>query len=202
MSNSSAKAINFNGPVENVNPNATTVTTNNNIFLPGNSTSATTTPLPQSKEFYHLFVMGIEQFPKVGYHHFNIERDRALTMYISPETKEKFQHIPKDLISEMKSFPALFLQENNGADYGQAAPDQYVSKGVVTDISVTDNGIRIDCALMGSFPQQLLNQYSDEFALVTRGPTKRYSELNTTHWTIKRMNLDLILQECGIVLNV
>jgi len=202
MSDSSTKAINFNGPVENVNPNATTVTTNNNIFLPGNSTSATTTPLPQSKEYYHLFVMGIEQFPKVGYYHFNAQSKDALTIYISDDTKEKYQHLTPDVIPVLKSFPALFMQENHGPDYGQAAPEQYVSKGVVTSIAVTDNGIRIDCALTGCFPQQLINQYSDEFAVFTRGATKRFSEINTTHWTIKRMNLELILQECGIVLSV
>ncbi|HPY03933.1 MAG TPA: hypothetical protein PL161_12000 [Spirochaetota bacterium] len=201
MSDLSAKEINFNAPVENVNPNATTVTTNN-IFLSETNSSGTDTPLPQSKEYYHLFVMGIEQFPKVGYYHFNVQPKDALTIYISEETKEKYQHLTPDVIPELKSFPALFMQENHGPDYGQAAPEQYVSKGVVTNISVTDNGIRIDCALTGCFPQQLINQYSDEFAVVTRGATKRFSEINSTHWTIKRMNLELILQECGISLCV
>ena len=193
--------MDFNGPVQNVNPNASTVNTTN-FFIQSSSNNTPTTLLPQNNEYYHLFVMGIEPFPRAGYYHFNVAADSALTRYISDDTKEKFQHITNDVIPVLKTFPALFMQENKGDDYGKAAPEQYISKGVITNISVTDNGIRIDCFLMGAFPQQLINQYSDEFSIVTRGATKRYSEINNTHWTIKRMNLDLIMQECGIILSV
>lgn len=140
---------------------------------------------------YHLFVVGGEDFTKKR---LLIDPSRALTEYISDEIRMRYQHLEPELHDELQSYPALFMSENKGS--GKASSDQQALLGYVTDIRVQDNGVRIGYETFG-FPiqQQDLNENAHLLGIKTRG---RMSELNRTHWTLKRVNLVEAFNEAGI----
>ena len=68
--------------------------------------------------YYNLFVIGEETFCDG---HFIVPKDRALTESMSPETKALFSSLSDDAITQIKTFPSLFLSENH--DYGRTDED-------------------------------------------------------------------------------
>lgn len=143
------------------------------------------TPSGQAIQFdlscYHLFVIAGEDF-LTG--RFFVDPTRALTEYTSDELKARYQRLNSEAIEELKRFPALFMAEN--AQIGRALPEQEAHWGNLVDIRVQDNGIRIAFNKIMHVPQQRLNEYHHHFGITSHG---RMSELNRTHWALKRVNL-------------
>ena len=140
--------------------------------------------------YYNLFVIGVETF-SAG--HFIVPKDRALTEYMAPETKALFSSLSDDAITQIKTFPSLFLSENH--DYGRTDEDHQACYGLVTDVRVQDNGIKIHFQPLSSIPQQRLNEIIFQLAI---DGTTGFKELNHTHWAIKRLNLIEELRAAGI----
>lgn len=139
---------------------------------------------------YHLFVIAGEDF-STG--RFFVDPTRALTEYTSDELKQRYQHLTPAAIEELKRFPALFMAENE--EFGKATSGQYAYWGYLTDIRVQDNGIRITFTRICPVPQQKLNENNNHFGIFSRS---RFSELNRTHWALKRVNLHESFNEAGI----
>lgn len=140
--------------------------------------------------YYNLFVIGEETFCDG---HFIVPKDRALTESMSPETKALFSSLSDDAITQIKTFPSLFLSENH--DYGRTDEDHQACYGLVTDVRVQDNGIKIHFQPLSSIPQQRLNEIIFQLAI---DGTTGFKELNHTHWAIKRLNLIEELRAAGI----
>jgi len=67
--------------------------------------------------------------------------------------------------------------------------------GLVHDVKIQDNGIKIYARILTSIQQQKLNELARDLAI--QGASK-CNELNRTHWTIKRVNLIEVLKGAGI----
>lgn len=141
-------------------------------------------------DYYNLFVISDENFT-TG--HFVISKERALTESIDSELKMYYSTLSESAIADIKTFPALFASENHS--FGKTDEEHLAYLGIISDIKIQDNGIKIYYQLFSSIPQQRLNELTQELSL------KRASyinELNRTHWTIKKINLIEELKDAGI----
>lgn len=166
----------------NINVQAPTVPPINGTFY---------VPLRVSREYYNIFVIGIEEFDKP---YFKVPRDRVLNQYMTDETKQRFDTLAPEMIEEIKTLPSLFLAENR--PYGRADDDQRVIYGFVSDIKIYDNDVKIYfCGYKSDIVQQRLNELLDELGLYGN---QHFNELNRTHWSIKRVDLIQELYEAGL----
>lgn len=141
-------------------------------------------------DYYNLFVIGEETFCDG---HFTVPKDRALTESMSPEVKAQFSALSEDAISQIKTFPSLFASENHS--YGKTDDAHQASFGIVTDVKIQDNGIKIHFRPLWAIPQQKLNEIAFNIALQR---ASSFNELNRTHWAIKKVNLIEELKAAGI----
>ncbi len=148
-----------------------------------------------SNEYYHLFVMGGETFEQ---DHFLCAADRALVSYwTAEEVRTKYGRLTVDDIEELKTFPALFMPETEGY-YAKPSEEQQAYLGVIEDIRVQDNGIKIRWRMIWPIPLKQISGIGFELGMLNM--TKAITELNYTHWAIKRINLFEELKDAGISL--
>ena len=145
-----------------------------------------------SSEYYNLFVVGDESFNE-GF--FLIDKERALTVSegVAADISEQFASLSPEAQALIKTFPSIFASENH--QYGHTDEAQLAVFGVVTDIRIQENGIKIYYQRFCNIPQQRLNEIMLRLAI--RGSSS-FNELNRTHWTIKRINLIKELRAAGI----
>ena len=141
-------------------------------------------------DYYNLFVIGDETFCGG---HFTVPKDRALTESMSSEVKAQFAALSEDAVSQIKTFPSLFASENHG--YGKTDDAHQACFGIVTDVKIQDNGIKIHFHPLWAVPQQKLNEIAFNIAL--QGASS-FNELNRTHWAIKKVNMIEELKAAGI----
>lgn len=67
--------------------------------------------------------------------------------------------------------------------------------GMIADIRVQDNGIKIYYHFLNSVPQQKLNDLTFELGIAG---TSSLNELNRMHWAVKKIDLVAVLREVGI----
>lgn len=141
-------------------------------------------------DYYNLFVIGDETFCDG---HFIVPKDRALTECMSQEAKDQFSALGKDAVSQIKTFPSIFACENHG--YGKTDDTHQAYFGLITDVRIQDNGIKIHFRPLSTIPQQRLNEIAYKLAIQC---ASSFNELNRTHWTIKKVNLIEELKAAGI----
>lgn len=143
-------------------------------------------------DYYNLFVISGETFM---HDHFLVPKDRALVKgTISDDLFERLAALTPEAIEEIKTFPALFASENT--DYwGKTDPEQQTIYGLVREIRTQDNGIMIYYKDLNFIPQQKINEISFELGM---GRPRAITSLNTTRWTIKKINLIEALTDAGI----
>ena len=141
-------------------------------------------------DYYNLFVIGDETFCDG---HFIVPKDRALTESTSQDVKVKFAALSDDAILQIKTFPSLFTSENHR--YGKTDDTHQAYFGLVTDVRIQDNGIKIHFRPLSTIPQQRLNEIAYKIAIQSASAT---NELNRTHWAIKKVNLIEELKAAGI----
>lgn len=146
-------------------------------------------------EYYHLFVMGGETFTE---DHFIVSADRALSAYwTSEDLRERYGQLSAESIEALKTFPALFMPEAEGY-YAKATDEQQAYFGVIEDIRLQDNGIKIRWRMF--WPISMKQLCDIGFELGMKNMTKALSELNHTHWAIKHINLVEELKDANITL--
>lgn len=173
--------------------------TQNITVLPFFNRTATgtprTTPQTVSNEYYHLFVIGGETFEQ---DYFFVPTDRAISKYwTSDSLREEYGALTAENIEKLKTFPALIMQESDGF-YAKAGDEQEAYLGIIQDIRVQDNGIKIRWRTIWSYPMQAICNIG--FELGMKDMTKAISELNRTHWAIKHINLLEELNDAGLTL--
>ena len=141
-------------------------------------------------DYYNLFVIGNETFLDG---HFIVPKDRALTQSMTPENKAQFSSLSDEAIERIKTFPSLFASENHC--FGKTDDDHCAIFGLVSEVRIQDNGIKIHFCSLWPIQQQRLNEII--FQLAIEGTTS-FNELNRTHWAIKRLNLIEELRAAGI----
>jgi hypothetical protein len=143
-------------------------------------------------DYYNLFVISGETFEN---DHFLVPKDRALVKgTISDDLFKKLAALTPEAIEEIKTFPSLFAGENT--DYwGKTDPEQQTIYGLVREIRTQDNGIMIYYKDLNFIPQHKINEISFELGM---GLPRAITSLNTTRWTIKKINLIEALSYAGI----
>jgi hypothetical protein len=148
------------------------------------------TTFTMNTDYYNLFVITDESFSE---RHFVVPKDRALTESMAEESKALFSALGDEAIAKIKTFPSLFASENH--QYGRTDDDHNAIFGLVLNVRVQDNGIKIHFHPLCAVPQQRLNEIA--FKIAIQGASS-FNELNRTHWAIKRLNLIEELKAAGI----
>jgi hypothetical protein len=141
-------------------------------------------------DYYNLFVIGDETLAEG---HFIVPKDRALTESMTAENKAQFSALPEEAIARIKTFPSLFASKNH--QYGKTDDDHHAVFGLVSEVRVQDNGVKIHFRGLWTIPQQRLNELA--FQLAIQGASS-FNELDRAHWAIKRLNLIAELKAAGI----
>lgn len=148
-----------------------------------------------NQNYYNLFVMGSEAFDS---DHFIVSPDRALSPYwTSDELRGELGELSDEAIEKIKTFPALFLPEANDY-YAKASDEQQVIFGFLDSVRVQDNGIKIRYQPLWPIPMQQISNIG--FDLGMKDMTRAITEMNHTHWAIKRIDLIEELKDAGISL--
>lgn len=182
--------------INNSGDNVTQIANNQggiiNLFMsaPNGAVYNATTKI--STEYYNLFVIGDEAFNE---NFFLIDKDRALTTTegVAVDVSSQFAALTPEVQASIKTFPSIFASENHL--YGRTDEAHLALFGVVTDIRIQENGIKIYFQRFCTISQQKLNEIMPNLAI--KGSTS-FNEFNRTHWTIKRINLIEELRAAGI----
>lgn len=166
-----------------------------NVIVTGKPVGGIPAPSPGalSREYYNLFVMGGETFSAFSSGHFLVPKDRALTECVSPDIKTAVSSFDADTIEFIKTLPAIFMSENES--YARFDDTQQAYFGMVSDVRVQMNGIKICYQTLNAIPQRRLFDLMRELDILGR---PSFSELSRTHWAIKHVNLVEELRDAGI----
>ncbi|MCB8817092.1 hypothetical protein [Desulfosporosinus shakirovi] len=134
---------------------------------------------------YNLLISGYDEAWEGN--SYKIDRDRCIkvTQYTSREIADKYGSFGNEEINELKTFPCIFAYEN------RIDKDPYF--GYITDIIVRQDGVKItfEKTVMDKFlSYQDMNEYRFELDITEW-------ELNRTHWAIKDVELENLLQGLG-----
>lgn len=146
-----------------------------------------------NRDYYNLFVLGGEDFSLFSSGSFIVPKERALTLYMTQELKAQFDTLNPEAIEQIKTFPSIFSSEND--EFGTCSTTQKAYLGIVKDIKIQDNGIKIYYQTIHELPQKRLNELLSELSLYG---TTEYNELNKTHWAIKEIDLISVLHASNI----
>jgi len=146
-----------------------------------------------NREYYNLFVMGGETFSAFSSGHFLVPKDRALTECVSPDIKTLVNPLHAETLEFIKSLPAIFMSENE--NFARFDDTQQAYFGMVRDVRVQMNGIKLSYQTLNAIPQRRLFDLMSELDILGR---PSFSELSRTHWAIKHVNLIEELRDAGI----
>ena len=148
-----------------------------------------------SDEYYNLVVVGLDtNLPSCG--HVLMPKDRSLTEgFNKNDINSRLCHLTALDVEELLTFPALILHENTESR-GKTDPRQKAFYGILTDVKVQDNGIRIGYEMRAVVNQTSINALSHELGLQYRSAL---TELNRTHWVVKKINLREVLYENRLI---
>ena len=156
-----------------------------------NSDDVDTKHIALNSEYYSLLVVNFEEFQAGRV----IVRQNWIWPHIEePEINELFFKFDDESISRLKKLPCIFSNENYHY-HGKARPEQMAHLGVITDIRAQQDEIIIYYNLLMDIAQQQINDLAPFLGL--RGRTG-ITEMNQTHWTVKRVNLIQELMAAGI----
>lgn len=194
--NSQAATFNLPGDGNTLVAHTDAVNNNYNIVLLNGSQPAgcdidASASLEFNPNYYNLIVVGNDDLDEPR--HFLVRKDRALTESTAKELMERYATLTPEAISIIKTFPAIIATENR--QYGKTESDHKAVYGIITDIKIQDNGIKIYYQVLNWIPQQKLNELAPELGI---DGTSNFNELNRMHWAIKKINMVEVLREAGL----
>lgn len=117
---------------------------------------------------------------------FKYPKCRVTREYTAPELVERYQDLTADAIEELKSFPALFITENEESDS---------RFGYITDIRESGSEVTIKYRFDSTLPPLPSGKIDNLTICLQIG---RF-ELGRTHWAVKDENLFDVMFERGIL---
>ena len=148
-------------------------------------------PVTLNLDYYNLIVVAGDVLD--GTYHVMIDKESAITQSTSDELKNQYAALTPEAIAEIKTFPTIIATENHS--YGKTDEAHCAHYGIITDIKVLDNGIKVYYQLLNQIPQQKLNELLFELGLEGNS---NCNEFDRMHWAIKRINMVEVLRENGI----
>lgn len=144
-------------------------------------------------DYYNLFVIGGETFLQFSRGDFIVPKEDALTHFVAEDIAEEIQKLDEAAIDRVKGFFCIFAPRN--ADYAAPGSEQNALLGVITEIQRQDEGFKVMYQTLNSIPQIKIHELSNVLCIEGK-PT--ISELDTTHWSVKKVNLVKVLRAAGI----
>lgn len=135
-------------------------------------------PTIDKAEYYHL-VVGYEFSKRIRVH-----TDRALTEHISDEVKNTFS------FADPESMTGIHVLVMSELKWKKDYPT--VKVGVVTKVKKQDNGVVLYIDEESEFPVEIIENNMELFGI------DHIFELNRTHWTIKKINLEEAMEDAEI----
>ena len=120
--------------------------------MPGSPSAVQTITL--NTDFYNLLVVGNDEL-NPQYCHCLVRKDRAITESTSKELKAAYAALTDEAISVLKTYPAIIATENQA--YGRTDADHYAAYGLIIDVKIQDNGIKVYYQILNWIPQQKIN---------------------------------------------
>lgn len=165
----------------------------NIIIIQSHDNRCSSSPVPVKPpncKCYNLFVTRGEDFSR-GY--LIMPLDRCLPKDdMNTDLYNRLYSLSPEAIAEIKSYPAIFANENTNF-YSKTAPEQNAYYGLVTNIEPLDNDIKIYFQILQDFPQHILNDLAEKLNLGCSAIT----HLNRKQWLIKEINLIKTFEEYG-----
>lgn len=144
-------------------------------------------------EYYNLFVIGGETFYQFSQGDLVVPKEDALTRFVAEDIAEEIQKLDKAAMDRVQGFFCIFAPRN--ADYAEPGNDQNALLGVITGIQRQDEGFKIMYQTLNPIPQATIHSLRNVLCIEGK-PT--ISELDTTHWSVKKVNLVETLKAAGI----
>lgn len=144
-------------------------------------------------EYYNLFVIGGETFYQFSQGDFVVPKENALTRFVAEDIAEEIRKLDKPAMDRLKGFFCIFAPRN--ADYASPGYEQNALLGLITDIQRQDEGFKILYQTLNPIPQITIHELSSALCIEGK-PT--IGEPDTTHWSVKKVNLVETLKAAGI----
>lgn len=178
------------GTIENVNVNIQSISVAPPLITP--QPKIQPQMVEMDRTHYNLFVTYGIDWRNPNETTFKVEPDRVLTGYMEDSVKAEFSTLTDEAIARIKRFPSIFANENNA--FGHTDEEQILAFGFVKQIKVRRNGVMIYPEIRCYLPQQRLNEALFELDITG---TDSFNEFNRMHWSIKKIDLIVELQELG-----
>lgn len=114
--------------------------------------------------------------------------------YTTDEIYDKNRRLTEKAISEIRSFPVLIAAENEKY-WGEAGDKQMAIYGIMSYLEDTDSGYKIGFHELKRLKQQYINNIAFELGM---GEPRALMPLNTTHWSIRKIDLAKVLNDAGL----
>ena len=194
--NSQSTTFNLSGDGHTLVAHTDAVNNNYNVVLLNENQSAgcdvdAGASMEFNPDYYNLIVVGNDDLDEPR--HFLVRKDEALTESTAKELKETYAALTPEAISVIKTFPAIIATENR--QYGKTDSDHKAVYGIITDIKIQDNGIKVYYQVLNWIPQQKLNELAQQLGIDS---SSNFNELNRMHWAIKKINMVEVLREAGL----
>lgn len=145
-----------------------------------------------SKDYYQLIVTGYDIFSSNS---IVVSSERALTEGTIPqELLQTHSTLTDNAIERMLTLPAVICNENTQFR-GITDPNQKAIYAYVKKIKKVEKEIKLYFQPIYFFAQQVLNDYAIDFGI---NVSCVLTELNRSHWCIKRVNLFEAFQDAHI----
>lgn len=166
-----------------------------NVLIAGGQQSQQGMPMRTDweYEYYNLFVIGGETFYQFSQGDFVVPKEDALTRFVAEDIAEEIRRLDEAAMERVKGFFCIFAPRN--ADYAAPGDDQNALLGVITGIQRQDEGFKIMYQTLNPIPQATIHSLSSTLCIEGK-PT--IGELDTTHWSVKKVNLVETLRAAGI----
>lgn len=166
-----------------------------NVLIAGGQQSQQGMPMRTDweYEYYNLFVIGGETFYQFSQGDFVVPKEDALTRFVAEDIAEEIRRLDEAAMERVKGFFCIFAPRN--ADYAAPGDDQNALLGVITGIQRQDEGFKIMYQTLNPIPQATIHSLSRTLCIEGK-PT--IGELDTTHWSVKKVNLVETLRAAGI----
>ena len=139
---------------------------------------------------YNIFVLENEEYNCGA---FSISKNRAISLYTHEDDVERFRYLDSDAVSLLLDMPCIFAKRNRY--YNRTDSLHPAVLGKITAISNQGDTIKFEFRGFQAVPQQTLNEHVVELGIARAALRNEFDE---EHWSIKRGNLQQILDALGI----
>lgn len=188
--------IDISGGENTLISHANSIEKNVNVIIAGTSQNQSGSPMIKgwNHDYYNLFVMGGESFQEFSQGDFVVPKSSALTEYVAKDIAAQINALDDIAIATVKKFFCIFAARNY--EYGFPENGQHAAFGFINNVMRQDDGFKIYYQTLNSVSQTRLNELRTELAIEGKSTI---SEFDSTHWSVKKVNLVEVLRDAGIM---